>query len=571
MALDQEENIESEKQSFPDHLTIGILTSTNKSYNQLQFEQNNALYEGGDLFEALKSEFLYLREIERDNSNAMIGSKGSKLREARLQHATYSNPVAPCIDYMMAAAFQSPPQVIFSLLEKSPAEKAMELANNELESIEEDVVHDKAQEAHLSQIENLDEEYQLKVARELEYYNNLNKCLPELLMDSFLDIVLFGGGYVGVCFPDVIANNRTEQKSSGSLDAELYKICPKDIIDWDCCGKKFTMLKTYCMDMVRKNVYETAQIERHTWTYITCNEIVEYVGEKDVGSQWEKGNDTLIAGVRKATKSEHLPVFKAYLSNNKCLVSRIKHLVIEHFNAEADLAFALHVNSHPHLWFKLNPTHKINEVINSPVTAWMLQAGSNTSTDESVGYCSTTGIEFKNHMEHVVHLEKKITDRLNAAALSIATRDTGGRASAMAKWRDLSPINILLGVYADKIKVMLTEILEYIISIRGDTGRVGFKLIGLNKFDVEGLTKRIEQFEKYFKLPGSKTARKYVAGEIDQGMIVDAPHEVREKVMQESEELDLEAEEVVDEVVDEEKLEEESEEKDEKQDEEVDI
>lgn len=200
-------------------------------------EANNrlaeALYAGGDCFDALKPNLLYVRTQD----------KNSQYRKSRLQVAEYENHLAGMFDYSRAIAFQAPPRLIFNFNGGATAET-----------------------------EN--------------YYRGLNTGLRELMEGRFSDMQLHGYGLFTVSYPAVplASQNLSQQlKPGGALDAWLAYLCPSTVEDWDCdLMGRLTRVKVHTNEYSRSVANGEVDEELHAWTYIAPTEKAVYQARRKV-------------------------------------------------------------------------------------------------------------------------------------------------------------------------------------------------------------------------------------------------------------------------------------------------
>ena len=192
-----------------------------------------ALYAGGDCFDALKPNLLYVRTQD----------KNSQYRKSRLQVAEYENHLAGMFDYSRAIAFQAPPRLIFNFNGGATAET-----------------------------EN--------------YYRGLNTGLRELMEGRFSDMQLHGYGLFTVSYPAVplASQNLSQQlKPGGALDAWLAYLCPSTVEDWDCdLMGRLTRVKVHTNEYSRSVANGEVDEELHAWTYIAPTEKAVYQARRKV-------------------------------------------------------------------------------------------------------------------------------------------------------------------------------------------------------------------------------------------------------------------------------------------------
>ena len=477
---------------FPDELPIDNLLFQNECYDATKITIHEALYHGGDKFEAIKNLVLWKRELEDKPA-------GKGMRKARMQCASYTPHVSGFIDFLAACIFQNDPRILF----KGPADK-------------------------------------------LIYYNTLNCGFPSLLHGQFLSLVNHGHAYQTIIFPDLEMeySDLQQQLEAGALDAKICALDHQSIVDWDRVDGELEFIKTHSIDILRNNPWEAPNAELHTWTYITMNTIYEYQATRELCNgkpkKWDHKKDFGI--LVKEVPFTVCPFTELTLTNHFCLMGSVKQLVLAIFNRDASLDYSL--NSSAFSLMVLYTEKALTEILASEMAALHLGPA------DKCEILNANNDVFEALRNNTKDKQADLSSRINSAALNIASIDQHA-ASGAAKVRDFGPIAILLEMYGEILKNSIIKDINKIIKMRGDEDVITFEVKGLDEFDITALDQKIKQVTEFVALPISKTAKNWALNDVAQMMCASAPPEVQEEIKKEQEEMDEEsAEEPKDDTVD---------------------
>lgn len=451
---------------FPDKLPVSDLSRINESYNLRRMVIAEALYLGGEKFDAIKNDVLNWRTFERQ------GTAGQKMRQQRLAAAVYGAPVAGFIDFLAACVFQSNPSILF----QGPEDK-------------------------------------------VEWYNGLNDSLSATSHARLIQIILHGRGFMSM----------TEDLEG----PEFTGIDFSAVIDWerDESGE-LEWIKTHSIDLVRLNPWEAPSIERNTWTYFCEDGMYEYVADREIRNGKPVPWDRTAMGDLETDEGEGLSMItEVCLPTNYCLMDSIASLVIGMFNREASLDFALDNSAFSFLC--LFTKKALKKVVVSELQGLVL------NPEDKAEWLSPDGTAFQALADRAEAMRKQLENRIQSAALNLASRDVSGRASGVAKFRDFGPISILLQFYGDILREGLEEHVSKLIELKGDTGVVTFKVMGLNEFDIQSLDSKMALVEQFMAMPAGKTAKKWAMSDLEQSILATADPEIREQAEKENEEAEM--------------------------------
>jgi len=461
---------------FPDSLPVKQLECVNACYDATKIAIAEALYHGGKKFECLKNKLLFPRAIESQG-----GGGGQKIRQARLKSASYTPHVSGFIDFLAACVFQSQPCVLF-----------------------------KGDETRV------------------EFYNRLNTALPSLLHSRLIELILHGSAYISLSFPesDMQYPDLEMQRNDGALDGAFSPLDYATIIDWERDEEgELVWLKTRSVDLIRNNPWEQPSVEAYSWTFISADGIYEYEASKVIGKDFDP---KAMATLTNSHAADGLMVSEIALPTRFCLMDSVAPLAIALFNREASLDFALDSSAYslPVIKTKKN----ISKIMGSELACLSLEPGDDFS------WASPSGIVYDALKSNAEDKRKALENRIHSAALNLASRDTQGRASGIAKFRDFGPIAILLSMYGDCLRETTEDLVAKMVAIRGDEDAVEWEVMGLDEFDIQAIDAKMDLVSKFILLPAAPSAKQWALGDLSQSMAASAPPDVREKIKQESEE-----------------------------------
>ncbi len=128
--------------------------------------------------------------------------------------------------------------------------------------------------------------------------------------------------------------------------------------------------------------------------------------------------------------------------------------------------------------------------------------------------------------------EKAMDDAIQVAALSVATRDTQGRQSGVAKFREFGSLANLLSSYGIALRNAFEAAIAIIKTARGEDKIV--KLDGLDRFDIQSLDLKTKQAKDVLPLSTSPTFDRVLTAELLLAHAHDFPEQVRAIIAREA-------------------------------------
>ena len=457
---------------------IKLLNVCNPGFSRANVCVAQALYEGGCKFDALKDALLYRHQA--DDSAIYRGS--------RLQAAEYFNYLGGILDFFTDTAFQSPPALVFT--------------------------GDEAK---------------------LKYYNTLNEGLCDLLQGRMVDMMVHGYGLLTTSYPNnpiPEATTLAQLVEAGALDAQLCYLSPEVVEDWqlDNMGN-LLWLKAHFVEDARSVEYGKADLEQHTWIYLTQTEKATYQATRKKPDHptddWDGKDDP-----KEATRTGYVtfdggfPAHEVSLPDRGCLMERTKRAAIRLFNSEAGYDFACDMQCYAQPTY-CGPLEK-NElsVKANELSVWMGGVGG------QFGYLIPQGVAFDTLRQRCERQRGSLTSIIRAEIMNQADKDQHA-ASGAAKTQDRAPAEACARLCAGKLAAGLKAAVESIIAKRGDEGAVEFTLVGMDDFSPLALADKLANATLFMALPGCETAKQVMLRNLSQDMATGATPDEREEIAEE--------------------------------------
>lgn len=510
---------------WPYEIPFNDISKTHPEYNEQLQDLNNLgklvvhedLYSGGSAFRARANSYLDMRTLEEgEAANVNLKSAGdpyvhthkdtfsgqgrvSGLRAKRLKASRYVPVVAGKLEALNAATLQSPPRI--TAFPKSAS-------GDQNQSSTDALLHTKAR-------------------TESGYWHSLNSNadgngtdLSELARELVRSCMVHGRAYLGVRFPDAsddyIPQTAQQQREMQETDARFVALDGKTVDDWlyDC--GRLMYVRTHRVEQIKDRPWSESTGLRHTWTYYTDALVVTYVADAT-------GTEKPKAATRIATPSLHalgvIPIIPVTIPKSLWLMERLREPVLKHYNRSSSLTWALNQMGFSVLTLiGTDPDQDVSHTFDPETEALLLKTGSAAFLSPNVAVWSALQGDLDKQ-------EQVMDDTIQAAALSVGSRDSSGRQSGVAKYREFGSLANLLASYGTALRNAFERGLEIIKASRNETQSI--HLDGLDKFDVQSLEIKTRQVKELLPLSQSPTFERYATTELLLAAAQNAPDEVR--------------------------------------------
>jgi len=466
-----------------------LITHPDYSVEKLTLYQD--LYEGGERFEKNKNKYLRRRDLEK---TSLPG--GRKLREARLESASYTQHVTGITDYLLAATMQAEPAILAS----GPENK-------------------------------------------IAYYNSLNENadgkgndLPSVVRARLLEAMVQFRSSFSIVFPDddTQYTDLGAQREAGALDARLTGLDAREIDDWefdDDGNLLWVRIHTVCFK--RSTAFGPRDTEVHYWTFITpmYKQVFEARRSLEDAKHDKWPTDAVAVAADPVLHSlGALPVVPLELPCGLHLLARLAFPALSLFNREASEDFALDTSAYA------LPVIKSQKDLGQVVMSEM--AGLKLDPTDDFTWATPNAAHFQALADNAKRKKENLFGAVSAMALQAAARDNSNRASGVAKFRDYGALATLLSTFGAAARDALEKSVRLIQRARGDED-VTITVTGLDRFDIQAVELLLKEISEFLALPVPQSAKKYSVQKLSLAMCSDAPADVREKIRQEAEKADV--------------------------------
>lgn len=496
--------------SLPVTQKVKDLQVTHPEYDARELRTHEDLYRGGKHFEARKRQYLRKRALDD-----VAGGKGERYLQARLRCASYTPHAAGIIDWLVAAAMQAEPSIGAKATD-SKGKNSPPPAGG-----------DKGEGAG-------------------SYWSRLNKDVDghgqdfsALARDLFLELMVHKRAYVAVRFPkDEVheGENLHRQLQRGGLDATFHLLKAREIDDWDFDDDgNLQWVRVHCVRAVRSSGAVGPRNKLlHTWTYLEDTQVVQYSATQDLDEQGkpkEFPEGTLAMGTAQPHSLNALPVVVVDVSEGMHVMGRLEAPALNLFNNDAGLDFSLAAAAYAQLVLKTE--QDLSNVYASELDAIKLEPTG------SAQYLESQGAHWNALKARGEKLKEDMFSAVQTMALVAAAKDSNGRQSGVAKFRDFGAIATLLSAFASKVRDALEAAVALVKKARNEAA-LEVSIDGLDKFDVQSKELKLKLAQEFLALTAApETAKRYVLTQIALMMAEDAPGEVRDAIRAEASKLDL--------------------------------
>jgi len=418
-------------QNMPDQIPVSDLQETSPEYDGNLLSELNALYEGGDSFNNIKSQFLPKRPIEKSE---LVSSTHYDLR---LESAFYTNYAAGIVDWFSAKVVEGNPRII---------------------------VGDNISDLSKAYWESLN--------------HNADGCgnpLVTLCRWAAREIIINSRAYWCIKFNE-----------ENSIDGRLSLFDAITVDDWQKdVDNGVQWIRRHTVDTIRdeEKPWSAATKELHFWTFYDNEKIIIYTASRDVGKNWNK-KDIAIKTFEQYHEFGN-PVFDIRSDESMWVMDRIKEPAIKLFQREANLNFYLDNVTIQVPYLNLNDPESWKSLPMTPLGAIVL------GLNEKFGYASPSSAGFEPSFKSIELCKRSFYESLQIMAKEAAALPQAGRLSGEAVESMQKPMEILLGSFAwpiqDALERSIASLKEYRTEPDADIRVVGFGKIEADETELEEL------------------------------------------------------------------------------------
>lgn len=470
------------------------LQRTHPAYRADLYEKYGDLYEGGERFDRHVDRYLIKRQIEesaskggslypKSESGTVHGGAaqdpaaeaGAKQWEARKKRALYTPHVAGMIDQIVSAAHYEEPEI------KS------------------------------------DDEYYRSLNKNVD---GKGKDLAVLSKELLTDLLIYNRPFIAISVSNsATARNRQEAKTIGANDCRLSMLPTCMVNDWsEEAGSEY--VRTYRCDLVRSKPWLPADTERHLWTYITADAVIEYELKCGEGKLAEYDTVPMV----RSTPHDfgRLPVVPLKIHSGLWAMQRLAGIALARFNRRSSLTWSQDLMAFSLLVLSTNKS--IQGLALTDFGALMLDQS------DSAAFIAPPVEIVDRLFKDDEALRGDMYEVLNMMGFLASNQPENARQSAKAKNLDMQPLAYLLKSCAHAVRESFRQTLKAVQEFRGDSEESA-QLIGMTDFDVQGLTARIDDMLKLNTLETfPEHAKAWNAYEVGLRICKQAPTELRSKL-----------------------------------------
>lgn len=524
----------SEPVIFPESIAFGDLSKTHAEYNPIDpltgvpiLTKHRDLYKGGQDFRKRINHYLVARKIEGkqnwrglqvppgDNPNTnpgalpnmqhmppavyAPGTPGNDQYDRRACRSAYAPIGSGMIDFMKAAIFQTEP----SLLATVPG-------NDDVP--------------------------------ETEYWKKLNidadgkgQTLDSVLQEALLGVLLDFRSYLLITDPQTMRQGAS-QKARGELDSRICYLPARDVDDWghDEYGN-LQWVRVHRTQYTRSSPWVQPDIISHTWVYLTAENIFEYEVEWPLNQPGPKPEAPIERSMMKPHGLTYngapcLPVVQIPVQSGLWLMDRLADIILAIFNRQSAATWSLDQMAFALLCVFTGKN--VGDLAMPDIGGLQFEPN-----DKAQFIAPETAI----HAAQLADIERLVQELslvIQAMVLVAAAKDDQGRKSGIAKKLDFSALTTLLAAYAAPVRKALERTVQIIKEHRDDEN-VSVTVEGLKDFSVQSLEGMLANAAAALALDLPPTAKRWIVRGVGLKATDDAPDDVRNKVIKESESMDV--------------------------------
>ena len=408
-------------------VSVKALDATNPEWDKRSgaWEDIRILYEGGVELENNATRFLRMRVREDPSVYA-----------ARVERLTYQNILATAVGWYVAAMFKDSPEVLFHRVGKKG-----ETVSGELDP--------SAQSFYLRFLKNCDK---------------AGSSFVRFIVDTFIDVCLFGISYVLIDLPSAEVNPVTmeDERQLGLRDPYLVLFNPVNVLDWkndregnlvwikakftsterdDFLGKVETVDRWYYYDREKFSVYERRTREGETAPLFATN---------------------TSNGTHSLSKYNCVPVVRITFQKRLWLANRVYLALKDHLNQDNTLSWALFMSN---LAMPVVITDDdVSELTQTEAGFIKLSSGSSYTWSEPEGKSN------QQSASRLESLREEIFRSMYLQAQGRSMRATPAMQSGRSKELDMAPVRDVLCGMADVVVSAMQNCLAMVRDARNDSG-----------------------------------------------------------------------------------------------------
>jgi hypothetical protein len=522
--------------NFPDAIPLTALRQTHCDYDPLAMDRSDDLYDGAaGNFKKNIERYLVKTELESmggisgkamemgrfnpkssgaamDFKNDLLGNDnfitGGQQYEMKKKCAWYAPEISGVIDFMLAAMFQNPVNVI--AVENSGQKES--IVNNIGTSIKRFL--GKADPAS-------------KTFYWSQFNNNADgngRSYSSILSELLFESMKHRRSYLLIKFPGLDGAVTAAQQKT---DARVQVLNARIVDDWSINPQTgaIDFLRCHYQSFERSSPWVQPDLTRDTWIYFTANATYKY----DLVYKSDEPPDpatTTVRGLKTPHELGKLPIVPLHIRKGLWIMGRLSDICIALFNRQCAATWSLNSMAYAPMVVYSDQRGGSSKTI-SPLTGMYLDEKAR------VEYPSPPPSIFDAQQKDIERLETELFLCLQSMVLLASARDTQGRASGIAKKRDFSALNTLLGAYAAPVLDAARAAVDLISEAR-DEQDITIAINGCDDYDVQSLETALANADNFLALPGApETAKRQVLTDLSLKICGGASGETREAIIEE--------------------------------------
>lgn len=332
-----------------------------------------------------------------------------------------------------------------------------------------------------------------------EYWTSLNMNIDgkgndtrSLAWSLLQNLIIHKRAYIVINFPNL--------PDTDSDDATFRSLPAPEVDDWEKDeNDEFVYVRTHCMDLIRsRGEFTPLDTEKHTWTFYTAEETVEYTAERPIGANSfpsKDGQPPVAQGGEPVPHGlKHCPVVLIEVEDNFWVADRLFSTAYAYFNREASRAFAIDTGA------LTLPVIKTEKDLNTLVTANGMAIKLNPSANEDFFWRSPEAGIYKALQDDCDYLLGNLYGALNQMALMASAKAGNPYQSGTSKGADAGAIKSFLSLLCCPLMAGLRKAKTWVNEYREDGNTVTVN--GMNKFDVQAIELEIQRCLTWNSIPG---------------------------------------------------------------------
>lgn len=335
--------------------------------------------------------------------------------------------------------------------------------------------------------------------------------LTDFFRRQFIESLVAGTSYVLVDFPRVITSSgtRAEEDASGASRAYLVEYTADDVINWS-----LDEYGNFEWVVIRTKQIKKDRVEDPEWR----TEIKWAYYDKRTYRIYSK-DGLMDEGTHGLAKLGQTPLFALRIPEGLWMLNRAGSLQLEHFNKSNALSWAITMGL-----FAMPVVYSEREFSQMVGESYYIQLG----PEDKFGWTEPEGKVYQIAADNLVRLQEEIY-RVCYLMQAGAKLDIGVRQSGLAKQRDFSITQEVLGAYGDAVKEQIRRVLRATSAAREDS--VDISVAGMDEFDMADFGTELDDARQLMALGvESPTLKKEAFKKLALKYMCDSPQAVKDRI-----------------------------------------